>query len=66
MAALRFCIAVAAGGTCQPAACTCLRVALLAPICLAPQLRQAIDDFLATYNATAAPFEWKKAVRLSS
>ena len=26
------------------------------------QLRQAIDDFVAAYNATAAPFEWKKAV----
>jgi len=25
-------------------------------------LRQAIDDFVAAYNATAAPFEWKKAV----
>lgn len=26
------------------------------------QLRQAIDDFVSAYNATAAPFEWKKAV----
>ena len=26
------------------------------------QLRQAIDDFVAVYNQTAAPFEWKKAV----
>lgn len=26
------------------------------------QLRQAIDDFVSVYNATAAPFEWKKAV----
>lgn len=26
------------------------------------QLRQAIDDFVAAYNQTAAPFEWKKAV----
>ena len=26
------------------------------------QLRQAIDDFVAAYNATAASFEWKKAV----
>jgi hypothetical protein len=26
------------------------------------QLRQAIDDFVAAYNAAAAPFEWKKAV----
>jgi transposase len=25
-------------------------------------LRQAIDDFVSIYNATAAPFEWKKAV----
>ena len=24
------------------------------------QLRQAIDDFFVTYNATTAPFEWKK------
>jgi transposase len=28
----------------------------------ARQLRQAIDDFVSVYNATAAPFEWKKAV----
>lgn len=27
-----------------------------------PQLRQAIDDFVAAYNQSAAPFEWKKAV----
>lgn len=26
------------------------------------QLRQAIDDFVAAYNQTAAPFEWRKAV----
>jgi transposase len=26
------------------------------------QLRRAIDDFVAAYNETAAPFEWKKAV----
>jgi transposase len=26
------------------------------------QLRQAIDDFVAVYNETAAPFEWRKAV----
>jgi hypothetical protein len=26
------------------------------------QLRQAIDRFVATYNQTAAPFEWRKAV----
>ena len=26
------------------------------------QLRQAIDDFVAVYNQTAAPFEWKKAI----
>lgn len=26
------------------------------------QLRKAIDDFVAVYNETAAPFEWKKAV----
>lgn len=26
------------------------------------QLRQAIDDFVSAYNATAAPFEWKKTV----
>ena len=25
-------------------------------------MRQALDDFVAAYNATAAPFEWKKAV----
>lgn len=30
------------------------------------QLRQAIDDFVSVYNATAAPFEWKKAVVFSS
>lgn len=30
------------------------------------QLRQAIDDFVSAYNATAAPFEWKKAVVFSS
>jgi len=26
------------------------------------QLRQAIDDFIAAYNQTAAPFEWRKKV----
>jgi transposase len=26
------------------------------------QLRKAIDEFVAAYNQTAAPFEWKKAV----
>ena len=26
------------------------------------QLRQAIDDFVSAYNATAQPFEWRKAV----
>ena len=26
------------------------------------QLRKAIDNFVAVYNETAAPFEWKKAV----
>jgi transposase len=26
------------------------------------QLRQAIEDFVAAYHASAAPFEWKKAV----
>ncbi len=30
------------------------------------QLRAAIDDFVAVYNQTAAPFEWKKAVVFSS
>ena len=30
------------------------------------QLRQAIDDFVSVYNATAAPFEWKKAVVFAS
>ncbi len=30
------------------------------------QLRQAIDDFVSVYNATAAPFEWKKAVVFTS
>lgn len=28
----------------------------------APQLRQAIDRFVETYNQTAAPFEWRKTV----
>lgn len=28
----------------------------------AAQLRQAIDDFVAVYNQSAAPFEWRKAV----
>jgi transposase len=26
------------------------------------QLRQAIDDFVASYNQNAAPFEWKKSI----
>jgi hypothetical protein len=30
------------------------------------QLRQAIDDFVAVYNQSAAPFEWRKAVVFSS
>ncbi len=39
------------------------RQALRGAIFTSPQqLRQAIDDFVAVYNQTAAPFEWKKAV----
>jgi putative transposase len=30
------------------------------------QLRQAIDDFVAVHNQSAAPFEWRKAVVFSS
>jgi transposase len=30
------------------------------------QLRQAIDEFVAVYNQTAAPFEWSKAVVFQS
>jgi transposase len=30
------------------------------------QLRQAIDDFVSVYNATAAPFKWRKALVFAS